>query len=124
MIIFTAALAAILAGPVPVPREKPTAPPAAPANPFTGPYKEAGLPLVLVHSFYHLECCSGRDCSPVVDSEVKATPSGWFIRRTGETIPYGDEKREKLSEDGRFHICILPWRPNEVRCLYVPPGGV
>lgn len=79
--------------------------------------------LALAHSWYDPWCCSDRDCRPVADGAVKATPSGWWVQETGEVVPYR-EARE--SQDGRFHVCILPPGPGKtphVRCLYVPPGG-
>lgn len=52
-----------------------------------------------------------------------ALAGGWFVRRTGETVPYSDPK-VRQSQDGRFHLCINPLASARVICIYVPPGGV
>ena len=72
-------------------------------------------------------CCSGRDCHPIPQDEVRVTPEGYLV-----TIPAASpaERIEKLfhydevrkSGDGRYHACILPGS-GQFRCLYVPPMG-
>lgn len=71
------------------------------------------------HSFYSALCCSDRDCHPVADTDVEATAGGWFVKPTGETIPYSDPK-VKPSPDGRFHLCVPE---TLVRCIYTPGMG-
>lgn len=75
------------------------------------------------HDFYTIECCSDKDCGPVADTAVQATPAGWRIVETNEVIEYGS-KKIKESPDGRFHWCSRnPEFPPQLRtiCLYVPP---
>ncbi|MDO9415848.1 hypothetical protein [Pararhizobium sp.] len=77
----------------------------------------------LAHSFYDMLCCSDKDCTPIADDEVKITKNGWFIRRTGETIPYYPNSRLRHSPDGRFHRCTISgdFSPTgHTLCLYVP----
>lgn len=121
---FAMTLAAILAAtplPPPRPAEQPPAPP--PSNPFLQFEREASLPIVRVHSWYSINCCSDNDCAPIKADDVTATARGWFVRRTGETLPYVGDERVKKSEDEDFHLCIVPWESHKVRCLYVPPMG-
>lgn len=70
--------------------------------------------LLLAHSFYSQECCSDRDCAPVEDGLVTERPDGYHYKHY--TFPYQD-KRVKLSPDGRYHVCQNPYN---VFCIYVP----
>lgn len=72
------------------------------------------------HDWYDPECCSGKDCAPMVPLSVIATDGGWQIKATGEVIPFGD-KRERRSMDDQFHRC--PYPGGKTRCLYVPGAG-
>ena len=79
----------------------------------------------LAHSFYELECCSGRDCKPVSDDEVRPTKEGWLVKTTGEIIKYNSWP-VKHSPDGRFHRCagLGNFGPEgRTQCLYVPDFG-
>jgi hypothetical protein len=86
------------------------------------------------HDWYAPNCCSGHDCHPLEDSEVKELPQGWGT--PSGVVGYQD-KRVKPSQDGRFHICVVEidaspymFSPKgrrtsftSIRCLYVPPRG-
>ncbi|NVP57577.1 hypothetical protein [Mycoplana rhizolycopersici] len=79
----------------------------------------------LAHSFYDIECCSGIDCKPVPDGEIKATKEGWLIRTTGEIIKYNSWP-VKHSPDGHFHRCagLGDFSPRgRTQCIYVPDFG-
>jgi hypothetical protein len=87
---------------------------------------------------YPWECCSGRDCTIIPASQVRATARGYEARlepgqhnfltpATGGrdyVIPYG---QAKPSPDGDFHICIRPayaQTPFGLICFFAPPPGV
>lgn len=72
------------------------------------------------HSWYDYACCSEGDCEPLAEGTVKATPIGWFIGATGETIPFADG-RVRDSQDIQFHRCRRA--DGKTRCLYVPAVG-
>jgi len=101
----------------------------------------AGVVLVLTaiaaraHSWYDLECCSGRDCAPVSAKHVSATPNGWLVELAqGDhpmmgpdrepltvLIPYDDGKVRR-SRDSDFHACVRPYMAG-LYCLYIPEMG-
>ncbi|HKU99071.1 MAG TPA: hypothetical protein VJR58_27510 [Vineibacter sp.] len=61
-------------------------------------------------------CCGQDDCVTIPADEVEATGPGWWIKPTGEVVPYIDTLP---SQDGRFWRCH---QPNGVRrCFFVPP---
>lgn len=75
------------------------------------------------HEFYSYECCSDKDCFPLPEGAVEATPDGWLIKASNVSVPF-DDKRIKHSPDGRFHGCFLSGNPNQaLLCLYVPEFG-
>lgn len=75
----------------------------------------------LAHDWYPLRCCSGRDCQPIAQSEVRMTSQGWEVLRTGEMI---DHNETEPSPDGRFHRCSRNGEPdNPTICLFVPGMG-
>jgi hypothetical protein len=88
------------------------------------------------HSWYDPTCCSDKDCAPIPDHTVQATPRGWHVRlEPGDhplvkhtidvVIPYGSEDVLR-SEDEQFHACISPGSPSAdptVMCLYVTGSG-
>jgi hypothetical protein len=121
--MIAAAIVAALAVPLPTPKPAEQPPAAPPVNPFLEHERDASLPVVRVHSWYDWTCCASNDCAPIKADDVTATDRGWFVRRTGETLPYEGDVRVKKSQDEDFHLCILPSTPNNIRCLYVPPMG-
>ena len=79
--------------------------------------------ILLAHDWYPLDCCAGRDCHPIADTDVTATAAGWFVKATGETIPYSSTQ---TSPDGRVHRCWNHFARNPAPhtiCLFVPPPG-
>jgi len=61
-------------------------------------------------------CCGKEDCVAIPADEVEATTPGWWLKTTGEVVPYIDTLP---SQDGRFWRCH---QPNGVRrCFFVPP---
>jgi hypothetical protein len=91
---------------------------AAPAGQF--PF---GDKVIKAHWLYELTCCGAKDCWPLDEDAVEATPRGWFIKSNATTLSY-DDKRVKLSPDGRFHGCFRGAKPSgETICLYVPSTG-
>ena len=69
---------------------------------------------------YPTDCCSGRDCFPIPEAELEATPVGWRVRATGETLDYHD-RNVRPSGDGRFHRCSQDGKPEgRTLCLFIP----
>ena len=74
------------------------------------------------HEWYPASCCGGTDCEAIPATEVKLTPAGWYVIRTGETISF---ERVQFSPDGRFHRCrkVFSDHNSGTRCLFVPGLG-
>lgn len=75
------------------------------------------------HSWYDHDCCSDNDCKPISAADVKTLPNGYEVTFAGRVfqVPY-DDPRIRSSRDMDYHACEYP--REELRCLYVPPGGV
>lgn len=88
------------------------------------------------HSWYDGACCNEGDCYQTAQGEVQLGDGGWFIRSTGELIPFSDP-RIKFSQDVFTHRCIFqvaqahyfvntielgPMRIGDTRCLYIQGG--
>jgi hypothetical protein len=84
------------------------------------------------HSFYDPKCCSGTDCAPVSEVNLKPVKGGWRLHiAPGEhptvkqvidvLIPYGDPKIHP-SPDGQPHACVGP-NTQVIFCIYVPDFG-
>lgn len=72
---------------------------------------------------YSTSCCDSQDCHPAAPGEVEATPRGYLIRASGETIPYTD-RRIKPSGDSGMHRCsYYGFVEAGTICLYVPAGS-
>lgn len=56
--------------------------------------------------------------------DLKQTPAGYLVVRTGELIPY-DDVRIKPSGDNDFHLCQQRGDIDNGRvlCLFQPPMG-
>jgi hypothetical protein len=81
---------------------------------------------VLAHDWYPYNCCSGHDCRPIEQSDVDATPDGFFIKESRETIAYSDPRIRKTPPEGdaKYHRCSVGGRPeSETICLYIPNWG-
>ncbi len=83
------------------------------------------------HSWYSTYCCTGKDCTKIPTTAVKAGKNGYEIHLTPAdhpslntdfdyTVPY---LKAHKSEDSEFHACILPETPDVMRCLYAPNMG-
>lgn len=75
---------------------------------------------------YPFSCCAGFDCRPVSSGRggtVLESPRGYVIAKTGEVIPYSDQ-RVKPSQDSEFHWCsVAGANDGRTICLFVPPRG-
>lgn len=73
---------------------------------------------------YGYECCSALDCSQSAPADVSEIAAGYYIRRTGEIIPYLDY-RIKRSRDEYYHRCTHAANLDDPKsiCLYVPDRG-
>lgn len=95
----------------------------------------AGSEPARAHEWLDPWCCNGRDCQPIPDSAVKATPQGYVITLRPEdhpmlareqgprtyTVPYA-VARVSLDPEQRFFACIYP-DPSSMRCFYAKPSG-
>lgn len=79
----------------------------------------AGQPLGWKYSY---ACCSDKDCRPVAAGEIRETPEGYLLIKTGEVVGYQD-KRVKESPDGTFHVCQVAgdFEAGRILCIYAPP---
>lgn len=74
------------------------------------------------------ECCSMRDCYKIDASDVQATPDGYVLKSTQETIPYSLARR---SPDGYYYKCTSnadPMAPvihpmGRSMCFFPPEQG-
>lgn len=80
-----------------------------------------GQPLGWTYSF---ACCSNQDCKPVAAGEVRETPEGYLLVKTGEVVGYQDT-RVKESPDGTFHVCQVAgdFDAGRILCIYAPGRG-
>lgn len=73
------------------------------------------------HEWYPYSCCSDKDCRPVPPGAVRATPAGWLVVATGETIAFD---KARFSPDGQFHVCSYGGLPDgKTICLFAPGMG-
>lgn len=75
------------------------------------------IALLLAHSFYSAECCSGRDCHPVPCDQIVMMPNGDF--RWNKVM--FNRSVMHVSEDGGCHVCVADAMAMIGRCLYLPP---
>jgi hypothetical protein len=79
------------------------------------------------HDWYPWACCSDKDCAPVaVPADLRATPQGWHIPASGETIPFEDPRIRLTPPEGggEFHRCSVAGDPAaRTICLFVPVTG-
>jgi hypothetical protein len=73
------------------------------------------------HSWYDVECCSGKDCEPIDDTAVTMHGDGYHVHYTSSAgfevwgvVPYD---KARMSHDGHYHGCASFAR---FLCLYVP----
>lgn len=78
------------------------------------------------HDWYPYNCCSGADCRAIGSDIITTTPEGFFIKESGETLPYNSEKIRKTPPEGGglYHRCSRDGKPEgETICLYIPNWG-
>ena len=61
----------------------------------------------LSHEWYPESCCSNQDCFSMAHNEIEHTAEGYYIRQTGELIPYNRARRTPAEGNGQFHRCSL-----------------
>lgn len=75
---------------------------------------------VYVHSWYDIDCCSGKDCRPIACDELIELDDGRFAI-TYNNYTYKIEKSNiRPSKDNKCHICIPGY--GVPRCAYVQQG--
>lgn len=63
------------------------------------------------HDWYPQACCSMKDCFPIPIEDVEYTPDGWYIRSTGETVPFDRTRTTPADGGGQFHRCSYGGNP-------------
>lgn len=67
-------------------------------------------------------CCNSGDCFEVKKGGVTEVVGGFFVSRTGETIPH--RRVVWRSQDGAWWECLWHVDGNpRIRCLIGPPSG-
>lgn len=64
-------------------------------------------------------CCGPADCEHVKTGDIEATGAGWYLKETGEVIPFD---KTFPSKDGQVARCRF-LATGKTRCLFIPPGG-
>lgn len=85
----------------------------------------------LAHSWYPLDCCSGKDCAWISDRLVEITPGGYRVTlRPGDhpmvkapVTHFVEYRKARPSPDGAYHICLAPGGATFL-CLFAPPMGL
>ena len=81
------------------------------------------------HSWYPIECCSGRDCAEAQIESIHVPTAGNSLPVTivktkfgTAVVPPNFPLRE--SKDGQIHACMYPTQEGTMmlRCLFVPPS--
>jgi len=84
--------------------------------------------ILLAHSWYPLECCSGNDCKPVachlISQEERTNAHGYAIElyvysEVGWKPFYIMAEKARPSPDDKCHVCIWNGTQN-LRCLFLP----
>ncbi len=63
-----------------------------------------------IPNWYDPACCSQRDCKPVEDDDIEfyLLPGGGLAVRYKVTGNIFQRHQFKLSQDERYHVCIMP----------------
>ena len=70
--------------------------------------------IILVHSWYPPECCSGKDCRPVPCTDIVEQPNGWWEYMGNFFSP----DQVKPSLDALCHVCINDTTLTSI-CLFI-----
>jgi hypothetical protein len=73
--------------------------------------------LLLAHSWYPAECCSGRDCAEVASERVQVQSDGYLVDGRHKIF----HKDTKVSPDENFHMCASSSEVHP-RCFWAPRG--
>lgn len=77
---------------------------------------------VSAHDWYPWECCSGFDCAPVEQSQIKGIEMVVKSRNGIVTVPASFPRRE--SKDSRMHVCMRREDGQmKLICIFMPPPG-
>jgi hypothetical protein len=74
------------------------------------------------HDWYPIECCSGYDCAPVDQAELREGDTLVVTSKHGTGIvPASMTRRE--SKDHRMHVCMRKSWDGQMRviCVFLPP---
>jgi hypothetical protein len=71
--------------------------------------------LLLVHSWYPLDCCADRDCHPIDCKQFVSFDDG-TVAYHGWMIP---KSRIRTSQDNDCHICVSK-SLGSVNCVFFP----
>ncbi len=73
--------------------------------------------IVLVHSWYPMECCSEQDCHPVPCEQLEDAPKGAVTWRD----KLFEKQRVHPSKDAQCHICLHGEGQHPI-CVFVQQG--
>jgi len=69
------------------------------------------------HDWYPIDCCSGRDCSPIDSVRVRVIAGGYVV----DEQFYVEFKKALVSPDIQYHACF-PSRGKQMGCFWAPRG--
>lgn len=73
-----------------------------------------------------IHCCGENDCKPWPESDVELREDGYFLRSTGETIPYNltHQVRPDQTGESRYWRChSYDWLPGRDKSYTAVQGG-
>ncbi len=68
------------------------------------------------HSFYPVDCCSNRDCSPLDPARISPAPGGYRV----DGDHFVAEKDARPSPDKHYHGCFPIATPWQLKCFWAP----
>jgi hypothetical protein len=66
------------------------------------------------HDFYPPECCSGKDCAPLLEGRAHPVSGGYMI----DGIFFVPDAATRVSPDRHYHGCFPS--PRRLGCFYAP----
>jgi len=78
------------------------------------------------HEWYDLECCSDKDCAPVLKTKNGPVPGSLYITSKHGTVLINKNFPKRQSRDNQEHICMANVAEDGgpvAICYYVPFGS-
>jgi len=77
--------------------------------------------ILLVHSWYPIECCTDKDCRPVPCEQIEKLGDGFvWLEHSTKQKHYFPKNRLQPSQDDVCHVCVSPKTWPSGICLFVP----